>query len=93
MKTRLILLAAGVGAMLAGTAAAAADDAAKQSKPEKQVCRRIQHVGTRLGTTVCMTRAEWAKSETEGNEKARRTIRDAEERNDHYINPIQPSGG
>jgi hypothetical protein len=89
-----LALIAGIGAMIPTALSAAEGESGPQAaKPEKQICRRISQVGTRLGSTICMTRSEWNKRDTEGNERARRTISAAEERNDHYINPIQPSGG
>ncbi|HEU0135199.1 MAG TPA: hypothetical protein VFR28_10275 [Allosphingosinicella sp.] len=63
--TRIVTIAAltiGLGATW--TAPAAAGDGAKKPKlakddPSRRVCKNVVPVGTRFGTRVCRTQAEW----------------------------------
>jgi hypothetical protein len=92
MNVAKIILVAGASVMLGGTAMAADTGSSTKAKPDKQVCRKISHVGSRIGETTCMTRAEWARFDQETNRRARKTVEDTEYRNNNYVNPLQGTG-
>jgi hypothetical protein len=92
MSVRFFVLLAGTSAMLGGTASAAdVGSTTPAAKPEKQVCRRVSHVGSRLGELTCLTKSQWAALEKENNVRARKTARDTEDRNSGYLNPERES--
>jgi hypothetical protein len=92
MNVAKIFLVAGAGIMLGGTAIAADTGSSTKSKADKQVCRKVSHVGSRLGETTCMTRSQWARVDQESSRRARKTTEDTEYRNNNYVNPLQGSG-
>jgi hypothetical protein len=92
MNVAKLFLVAGASVMIGGTAIAADAGSPAKPKPEKQVCRKISHVGSRIGDTTCMTRSEWARFDQETNRRARKTAEDAEYRNNNYVNPLQGTG-
>src|SRR4051812_43802011 len=91
MSVRMLMLLVGTSAMLGGTAVAADAGSTPAAKPEKQFCRRVSHVGSRLGEMTCRTKSEWASIDRENNLRARKTARDTEDRNSGYLNPERES--
>jgi len=90
----MFVLLAGTSAMLGGTASAAdVGSTPTTAKPEKQLCRRVSSVGSRLGQLTCLTKSQWAAVDRENNLRAKKTARDTEDRNSGYINPERPSSG
>lgn len=90
MGVKRLLLIAGASAviiMAGGTAIAADGSSETAAKPEKQICKRVTRVGSRLGATTCMTRTEWAALDRELRDRARKTAKDTEDRNSLYLNP------
>lgn len=68
--------------------AAASEPISSAAKPadgkEKMVCRREVPIGSLIATRKrCMTKAQWAQLERDGNEEARKMI---------YDNAGRPSG-
>jgi hypothetical protein len=72
----LFTLAAAMLGLALSAAPAAADD--KGDKDSKLSCRRESGVGSRLGSRICLTRAQWREREKLSREGARATLDNAE---------------
>jgi hypothetical protein len=79
-----------LGAMVAATGAAAANQKPANDDDSKVICRRSSIVGTRVAARICHTRAEWRMIDEEnrdgGRERVDRSIR--ETRSDPWPGPV-----
>jgi hypothetical protein len=93
----LLVSGAAFAAMPASAEASPADSAATDAKPEKQLCKRIATVGSRVGKRICMTRAEWKENERLNREVTDRVIQNEDGGGQRYtpadvgsVNPNNP---
>lgn len=61
-----------------GAAAGVQATTARPAGDERVVCRREEGVGTRLGSRVCLTRAQWRQRDQENREATRALVEDSE---------------
>src|SRR3954469_13638277 len=78
-----IVMAAALAAMPAFAAPAPADAGADT----RQICRRVQTVGTHFADRPCHTRAQWRELELYAKEHADRTVQEADRNADRYVPP------
>lgn len=81
-----ILLAIGA----ATPAVAASGTGQDQPTAERQICRSVSQVGTRLRTRTCMTRSQWTEMERERRDTARREVEDQNTGNEEFFPGPRP---
>jgi hypothetical protein len=76
-----LLIAGMILGAASGTTPAAAPAAQAPQADERLVCRRDNTVGSRLGTRICLTRAQWRERETAERGRTRDIVDQSEREN------------
>ncbi|HEY0412150.1 MAG TPA: hypothetical protein VGD66_03305 [Allosphingosinicella sp.] len=86
--TGSIVAAAAMLAMPAFAAPAPGDAGADT----KQVCRRVESIGTHFAARTCHSRAEWREIEGADKDRANKIIQEADRTADRYPPPMTTDG-
>jgi len=75
----------------AAAAPSAAADSATEAPEEELVCKRIERSGSKIGTRVCGTQAEWDARNRRTSEEAQDAVRSVGERSQFPAAPTVPT--
>lgn len=93
MKTILTLFAAAGALGLAGCASTGAGNSKLADDGSKEVCRRVDEMGSNLPKRICMTKADWEVVDKQTNEDSRAFIERAAARGATGPSWGTPAGG